>query len=575
MFQPLSVEEVAAAALAAGEVADRAHEVKPRPIVPVPEDAPPMQYRHPKRGAPSKAWAYLDAGGQVVGYVLRWDFTGKDGKPDKGILPVCYCDLGGGRRAWRSVGMPTPRPLYRLPDILAPPDAIVLIVEGEKAADAAAKLFEGFYTTEESSVTDTANTSLTEENLVTDTTSAMVPDLVATTTAGGTNAPHLTDLTHLKGRHVVVWPDNDKAGTEYAEAVARLCADSGAASVTIVPVPPDFPPKWDLADVMPGGGTLERLRGLLDAAPAADPKDSRRLRAVDIGAFLSMDIPLREMVLAPVLPSQGLVMLYAARGVGKTFVGLGMAYAVATGGAFFRWQAPAPRRVLYIDGEMPGRAMQERLAQIVQGTDKEPPSTDYLRIITPDLQKEEDGIPDISSTKGQAAIEEHLEGVSLVIVDNLSTLCRYGRENEAESWEPMQEWLLSLRRRGIAVLLVHHAGKGGNQRGTSKREDCLDTVICLKRPPDYRAEDGARFEVHLEKARGVIGEDAKPFEARLEVRDNAAVWTTRDIEDRELEQVIELTRAGDTVRDIAEETGISKSKVNRLQKRARAEGRLP
>ena len=48
-------------------------------------------------------------------------------------------------------------------------------------------------------------------------------------------------------------------------------------------------------------------------------------------------------------------------------------------------------------------------------------------------------------------------------------------------------------------------------------------------------------------------EDAKPFEARLEVRDDAAVWTTRDIEDRELEQVIELTRAGDTVRDIAEE----------------------
>ncbi len=116
---------------------------------------------------------------------------------------------------------------------------------------------------------------------------------------------------------------------------------------------------------------------------------------------------------------------------------------------------------------------------------------------------------------------------------------------------------------------------GANQRGTSKREDCLDTVICLKRPQDYREEEGARFEVHLEKARGVIGEGAKSFEARLEVRDNAAVWTTRDIEDRELELVIELTRAGDTARDIQEETGISKSKVNRLQKRARAEGRLP
>lgn len=537
MFQPLSAEEVAPAEVAAGT-----DKVKPRPIVPVPADAPPLDYQDPKRGAPSKAWAYHDAGGQVVGYVLRWNFTGTDGKPDKAILPVCYCDLGDGRRAWCAAGMPTPRPLYRLPDILARPDAGVLVCEGEKAADAGTKLF---------------------------------PEFVATTPPHGSKSPHKADWVPLHGRHVVVWPDNDEAGAKYAETVSRLCKDSGAASVAIVPVPSNFPPKWDLADPLPEGWTLVHLRGLLDNARPLEPKDNRRLRAVDIGAFLSMDIPLREMVLAPVLPSQGLVMLYAARGVGKTFVGLGMAYAVATGGAFFRWQAPAPRRVLYIDGEMPGRAMQERLAQIVQGTDKEPPSTDYLRIITPDLQKEEDGIPDISSTKGQTAIEEHLEGVSLVIVDNLSTLCRYGRENEAESWEPMQEWLLSLRRRGIAVLLVHHAGKGGNQRGTSKREDCLDTVICLRRPPDYRAEDGARFEVHLEKARGVIGEDAKPFEARLEVRDNAAVWTTRDIEDRELEQVIELTRAGDTVRDIQEETGISKSKVNRLQRRARDEGRLP
>ncbi len=535
MFQPLAAEEVAAVPPGAD-----VHEVKPRPIVPVPAGAPAMQYRHPKRGAPSKAWAYLDAGGQVVGYVLRWDFTGRDGKPDKGILPVCYCDLDNGGRAWRAVGMPALRPLYRLPDVLGRAISRVLVCEGEKAADAAARLF---------------------------------PDLVATTTAGGTNAPHLTDLKHLRGRHVAVWPDNDKAGSEYAETVSRLCADSGAASVAVVDVPRDFPPKWDLADALPEGWTAERLRALVDTARSTEPEDKRRLRAVNIGDFLSMVIPPREMVLAPVLPSQGLAMLYAARGVGKTFVGLGMAYAVATGGAFFRWQAPAPRRVLYIDGEMPASAMQERLAQIVQGSEIEPPSTDYLRVITPDLQ--EDGIPDISSTEGQAAIEDYLEGVSLVIVDNLSTLCRYGRENDAESWEPMQEWLLSLRRRGFSVLLVHHAGKGGNQRGTSKREDCLDTVICLKRPPDYRAEDGARFEVHLEKARGVIGEDAKPFEARLEVRDNAAVWTTRDIEDRELEQVIELTRAGDTVRDITEETGISKSKVNRLQKRARDEGRLP
>ncbi len=111
MFQPLLAEEVTAV-----EVSTGTDKVKPRPIVPVPADAPPMDYQHPRRGAPSKAWAYHDAGGQAVGYVLRWDFTGNDGKPDKDILPVCYCDFGDNRRAWRAVGMVTPRPLYRLPD---------------------------------------------------------------------------------------------------------------------------------------------------------------------------------------------------------------------------------------------------------------------------------------------------------------------------------------------------------------------------------------------------------------------------------------------------------------------------
>jgi putative DNA primase/helicase len=45
-----------------------------------------------------------------------------------------------------------------------------------------------------------------------------------------------------------------------------------------------------------------------------------------------------------------------------------------------------------------------------------------------------------------------------------------GRENEAESWSPVADWVLHLRRRGIAVILIHHGGKNGQQRGTSKRK---------------------------------------------------------------------------------------------------------
>ena len=241
MYQPLSAEEVAAV-----EVAGRAVEGKPTPIVPVPEDAPDMNYWHPEHGEPSRAWPYHDAGGQVVGYILRWDFTGNDGKPDKAILPVCYCNLGNSRRAWRSVGMRAPRPLYQLPDVLARRDARVLVVEGEKAADAATKLF---------------------------------PEFVATTPPHGALSPHKADWTTLKGRHVVVWPDNDEAGVKYVEAVARLCADSGAASVAVVDVPPNFPPKWDLADATPEGSTVGQLRELLDNARPAESGEPERNEA--------------------------------------------------------------------------------------------------------------------------------------------------------------------------------------------------------------------------------------------------------------------------------------------------------
>jgi len=77
------------------------------------------------------------------------------------------------------------------------------------------------------------------------------------------------------------------------------------------------------------------------------------------------------------------------------------------------------------------------------------------------------------------------------------------------------------------VLFIHHSGKGGAQRGTSRKEDVLDTVIALRRPEDYSPAEGARFEVHFEKARGFAGEEAEPFEAAL----TGAGWAVCKLED--------------------------------------------
>jgi putative DNA primase/helicase len=263
-------------------------------------------------------------------------------------------------------------------------------------------------------------------------------------------------------------------------------------------------------------------------------------------------------------------MLYAARGTGKTHVALGIAFAVATGTAFLKWRAPKPRRVLLIDGEMPAAALQERLAGIVAGNPQAVVDSDCIKILAGDLI-EEGGIGNLASPEVQAELEPWLEGIELLVLDNLSSLTAVIRDNDAESWGPIQNWLLRLRRRGISVLIVHHAGKGGQQRGTSRREDVLDTSISLRRPSDYDPTQGARFEVHLEKARGVLGEAAKAFEAKLEVHDGIAIWTTADIEDSNRARVLAMLDDGLSIRDIADETGIPRSTVHRIKKAVDAE----
>lgn len=122
---------------------------------------------------------------------------------------------------------------------------------------------------------------------------------------------------------------------------------------------------------------------------------------------------------------------------------------------------------------------------------------------------------------------------------------------------------------------MHHAGKSGAQRGTSRREDLLDTVIALQHPSDYTAAEGLRCEIRYEKARSFHGDEAKPFEARMLLEgEGAASWATKDSEDSLLERAVALFREGGTVRGTAEELGISRSKAERLKKKAQTLGLL-
>ncbi len=294
-----------------------------------------------------------------------------------------------------------------------------------------------------------------------------------------------------------------------------------------------------------------------------------RFETVTLVKLLSKELPPRENVLIPWLPCQGLAMIHAPRGVGKTHIALGIAYAVACGGSFLRWQAATPRNVLIIDGEMPAVVLQERLASIVKSGETEPQAK--IEFITPDFQP--GCMPDLTSETDQAELEDVIADKELIIVDNISTLCRTGRENEAEGWLPVQEWALRMRAAGKSVLFIHHSGKGGGQRGTSRREDILDTVINLRRANDYRHEDGAVFEVHFEKARGIYGDDVAPFIAQLSTDEHGVqCWLTQSLEDSTFEKIISLNKEGLTQKEIAEELGKNKSTISRHLKRAKREG---
>lgn len=366
----------------------------------------------------------------------------------------------------------------------------------------------------------------------------------------------------------------DDLRSRYPKARLVVCSDKGngeadarkaaAEAGAILAVPAIEGPDTDFNDLATAKG-LEEVKRQLEAATETEKKTPPRLHVITVAELLKLDLPPRGTILAPWLPAQGLCMVYAPRGVGKTHFSLGVSYAVASGGSFLTWEAPSPRGVLFIDGEMPTTVLRERLARIALSSEREP--TSPLKILTPDLQ--DGGMIDLSRPEDQIDLEPFLSGVGLIVVDNLSTLCRSGRENEGEGWLPVQEWALRQRAAGRSVLFIHHAGKGGQQRGTSRREDVLDTVISLRRPGDYSSDQGAIFEVHFEKARGLYGDETKTFEAKLTTTpDGRQEWTVKPVEESTVEKVAALLNEGVPQVEIAEMLGVTKGAVSKAKQKA-------
>src|SRR6185437_16565586 len=97
--------------------------------------------------------------------------------------------------------------------------------------------------------------------------------------------------------------------------------------------------------------------------------------------LMAADLPPRSDLLPPWLASDTAALVYGPPGIGKSFLALGIAWAVASGGSFLGWRSTRPRRVLYVDGEMGAAELSDRLALLGTLPDRLSPN---LRIVPHD-----------------------------------------------------------------------------------------------------------------------------------------------------------------------------------------------
>lgn len=300
----------------------------------------------------------------------------------------------------------------------------------------------------------------------------------------------------------------------------------------------------------------------------------------ELEEFLGRNIEKPRALLAPWLREGSLWLVYAGAGVGKTFFSLNVAFAVASGGRYLGWDAPAPRRVLYVDGEMEQSDMQTRLlglwaaAKRDGGYDLKAAGQNFegWQATAQDAGKV---FPDLSTPEGLRRLIEKAKGFDLVVIDNLTTTMRSGEENDVAYWRAMQDALVELRKAGKAVLLVHHAGKGGDQRGTSAKDVILNGKIKLDHPKDYAPHDGARFRVEWEKARGLTGAETVPIEAHLEAdTQELPKWTYRSLDLSRHMELMRVAQSGEygNQKEIANAMDLTPGRISQLKKEAIAEG---
>ena len=310
-----------------------------------------------------------------------------------------------------------------------------------------------------------------------------------------------------------------------------------------------------------------------DKEPEPNPYASHFDDAVlTTGQLAEMDIPKKAKLLGDFFEDGDLGFVYAPRGLGKTWLSMAVADALARGHSLGEWKAgDAATKVLIVDGEMSLSDSKER-AQALKLSDG------IQWIHHEHLFNETESVLNLTKPDQQDALTTYCQAqaIKCVIFDNLSCLFYGLKENDSDDWgELVLPWLLRMRRLGIAVIIVAHAGRNGLMRGTSKREDQAHWILKLKYAPSSASDaEGAKFISQFTKNRH-----------SPEKRSPSLLWKFIPGDDNRTEiacQVhtgydafLQLVEDGvEAAHEIAEELGVFKGTVSKWVKKGVDEGKI-